>query len=153
MRTLIIPALMLALVASGCARNTDSRTAGFVNGILNQTDGTYARQREELRTANADAAAENAGLEVRNSALEGERARLARDTEYARGKLSSLRRKLSAAKKRHAASSAQYKAAQQREAQLARLERDVNAGNRAGDANRVSAAARRLAKLEREIDG
>lgn len=152
MTRIVFATLLVVLTASGCARNTDSRTAGFVNGLFNQVDGTYEQQRADLRAANEASAADNERLAARNENLESERAQLARDTRYARKKLSSLRAMIANAKSRHTTSSAQYQAAERHEAELNQLEKDVEAGNRAGDSGRVSAAARNLARLERELE-
>ena len=152
MNRILIAGLVAAVALSGCARNTDSRSAGFVNGLLNQVDGTYEQQRQDLRKANEASAAQNQTLEERNAALEQERSQLEKDARFARNKLAKLRRQVATEKQRYAVNSAEYQAAARRETELTRVEQSVNESSKTGNSAQMSDALRALSRAERETN-
>lgn len=136
-----VGALLLAgLALSGCARSTDARNAGFIGGIMNQADGTYARQRS---TANANvqaAYARQTVLQQDSASLQAERTRWEQSQNSALADLNAAEdvlRALSAARSQAAgsyqAASVQNQAAtaltQQSNAEIAQLRAELAQSN------------------------
>lgn len=146
--------LLGAFVLTACARSTNPGEAGFIDGLANQTDGTYDRQIETKRE-------QRSGLEEANALLLGENKRLAvieqenaRELGAARGQLSSLQSQVRQLRSAYNANQARY--AQELKA-LNRVERSLKsekvvlASATRSDTGAGSASLSRLRKLQQTV--
>jgi septal ring factor EnvC (AmiA/AmiB activator) len=89
----------LALVVAGCATSQDPAEGGFISGVQNLSDGTYAKRVEEKEKTVAEKSAEAGSLEAEKSRLEAEIGATETDLAAARREVIRLRYALTSAKK------------------------------------------------------
>tara|TARA_R110000751_G_scaffold9609_3_gene35758 strand:+ start:12567 stop:13016 length:450 start_codon:yes stop_codon:yes gene_type:complete len=144
---------MLGLALGACTGAKNPNEAGFLDGLRNQTDGTYSGQIEARQD-------ERAGLEAANALLDDEVTSLERTSDVNEAKLASARSKLGDLKSRTARLRSLYESDRARYADeletlasvergISRQEHTLSGGVSEGD---TEAALGRLNRLADVID-
>ena len=153
-------ALILALAAGGvasCQRAEDPAQAGFVDGILNELDGTYDARLKAKQRERQGLEAANAALSEQVAALRSQETANARRIGASERQLNETQDRIAALKRRYAAEEDRYRAelATLEEVEVA-LDKQraqlIMVSDSDADEDHVLEATRRVQELSRIVD-